>query len=292
MAENTSAESELMESRENEMSRLMDYLPAVYHGLDDTDLSLNEEPYSGQPPFLSYFLLAFEKVLLGRKDGMVSNLSVQGGAGSKAKAQFESRDPQASAPSRKDRVAGKMPVESGSEGEAVPGFRSIEEEVDDLHYIFEPEQTPAPFLTWLAGWAALSLEGSLSLKKRRQLVANIIPLYRLRWTKAYLERLLEMHLETGAEIAVDDEDRPRLQVGICSTIGKDCYLGGGAPHAFRVRLAFPEMDWARIEPQCQLARRVIDLAKPAHTLYELNVKSHRMQVGVHSTVGVDTLLAG
>jgi len=292
MIEKTSSEREGVESRISEESRLMEYLPAFYHGLDDTDLTSSEESYSGQPPFLSFFLLAFEKVLLGRKDGVMPKPNLQAAGGLKAKAEFASRGDQGSAALRKDRGAGKVPVESGSGGEVVPRFRSIEEEVDDLHRIFEPEETPARFLAWLAGWAALSLDASLSLKKRRQLVANIVPLYRVRGTRAYLERLLELHLETGAEIVVDDEDRPRLEVGRYSTLGRDCYLGGGAPHAFRVRLAFPEMDWARIEPQFHLARRVIDLAKPAHTLCELKVKSHRMQVGVHSTVGMDTLLGG
>jgi len=238
-----------MESDDARLSRLMEYLPAVYHGLDDSD----------QPPLLNYFLLAFEKVLLGRQDHSVH-------------------------------------AEPGKPGPKGSWFESIEDEVADLHLLFEPDHTPEPFLAWLAGWAALSLEASVRLEKRRELVANIIPLYRIRGTKAYLEKLLELHLEAGAEVAVEDEELPHLQVGRHSTVGKDCYLGGGAPHFFRVALELPERvelrepDWHRMESQCQLARRVIDLAKPAHTLYELKIESHKMQVGVHSTVGVDTVL--
>jgi phage tail-like protein len=244
-----------MEPHDAEMGRLLEYLPAVYHGLDDTDLQPSDQEYSGRPPFLNYFLLAFEDLLLGRKD----------------------------------HPAGKGAPKSSRGRDQESSFESLEDEIHDLHRIFEPERTPARFLEWLAGWGALSLEASLSLEKKRRLVARIIPLYRIRGTKAYVEELLRLHLEAEATIAVEDEERPHLQVGRQSTIGQDCYLGGGGPHWFRVRLAFPETDWRRVEPQCQLARRVIDLAKPAHTLYELSVQSHRMQVGVHSTVGVDTI---
>jgi phage tail-like protein len=244
----------MMENYEAEMSRLMDYLPAVYHGLDDTDLEPHDEVYADQPPLLNYFLLAFEKVLLGRKD------------------HFDSEEP----------------AKSDGSGETKRGFESLEDEITDLHRLFEPDHTPPQFLAWLAGWAALSLESSISLERRRKLVASIIPLYRIRGTKAYLEELLRLHLEAPA--AVDEEERPHLQVGRHSTVGQDTYLGGGAPHSFRVTLAFPKPEWEGVDAQCRLARRVIDLAKPAHTLYELMVKSHRMQVGVHSTVGVDTIL--
>jgi phage tail-like protein len=244
----------MTEKHDSEMSRLMDYLPAVYQGLDDTDLTSRDEAYADQPPFLNYFLLAFEKVLLGRKDHFVP----------------------------------KESAESGAIGKKERRFEGLGEEITKLHHLFEPDHTPPRFLAWLAGWAALSLEAGISLERRRKLVASIIPLYRIRGTKAYLEQLLAIHLEAPAR--VDEQERPHLQVGRHSTVGQDTYLGGSAPHSFRVTLEFPRAEWQGIEAQYRLARRVIDLAKPAHTLYELLVKSHRMQVGVHSTVGVDTIL--
>jgi hypothetical protein len=39
-----------------------------------------------------------------------------------------------------------------------------------------------------------------------------------------------------------------------------------------------------------MAYEVVELAKPAHTTYEFEVNSPQMQVGIHSTVGLDTLL--
>jgi phage tail-like protein len=302
-----------MDNQNSGLSQLMQYLPAVYHGLDDTDLAPGMQASDGEPspPFLSDFLLAFEKVLLGREDGADSTAPDPPGIRGAKEAQPEAGESEKSGLEGRERIAGEAhaetrespisdlrrrddaasegPSESRSCADTGPGLKSLEDEVSDLHCLFEPEHTPVRFLAWLAGWAALAVEASLSLARKRELVARIIPLYRIRGTKRYLEELLTLHLDAGATVAVEDDERPPLQVGRFSTIGKDCYLGGGAPHWFRIRLEFSETDWQRVEPQCQLARRVIDLAKPAHTLYELNVKAHRMQIAVHSTVGVDTV---
>ena len=42
--------------------------------------------------------------------------------------------------------------------------------------------------------------------------------------------------------------------------------------------------------QIAITRALIELEKPAHTDYELDWIYPTMQIGVHSTVGVDTLL--
>ncbi len=231
-----------MEAHAGELkSQLLEYLPAIYQEADD----------SGRRPFLNYFLLAFEKISLGREDGI-------------------------------------FPEEADSRREAEATFQGLEEEIASLHLLFDPDETPEDFLTWLGSWAALSLRAGLSLLRRRRLVANIIPLYRIRGTKKYVEDLLRLHLDAAS--SVSDAQLPQLQVALHSTIGKDTYLGGGPPHFFRVTLVFPKEDPLEVAVQSQIARSVVDLAKPAHTYYELDVMSPRMQVGVHSTVGFDTIL--
>jgi phage tail-like protein len=201
--------------------------------------------------FLDDFLLAFEKVLLGRHDGIVP-----------------------------DHYTHRHPTQ--------PEYVGLEEEVANLHRFFDPNETREDFLDWLARWAALSLRAGLSSERRRTLVARIIPLYRIRGTKKYVEELLRLHLDAAP--SVDDTELPKLQVGAHSTVGKDTYVGGGPPHFFRVTLAFETKDPVQVNMQAQIARSVVDLAKPAHTFYELDVVSPAMQVGVHSTVGFDSIL--
>ncbi len=46
----------------------------------------------------------------------------------------------------------------------------------------------------------------------------------------------------------------------------------------------------RMQRQNQIIRALIDLEKPAHTAYDYFPTHTTMQIGVHSQIGVDTLL--
>lgn len=209
--------------------------------------------YQDSPsPLLDRFLAAFERVLLGSEEGSKAH----GKAG-----------PRESTPRTGEGLGTK---------------------IARLHMLFNPRETPEKFLPWLASWAALSMNENLKPAKRRNLIARIIPLYRIRGTRAYLEQLLEMCVDAGT--SVSEEEVPPLQVGVRSTLGKDMYLGGGPPHFFRVTMVASDMGALEVQAQRQIAYEVIELAKPAHTVYDFVVVSPHFQVGVHSTVGVDTVL--
>lgn len=164
----------------------------------------------------------------------------------------------------------------------------LAEKISRLHLLFDPLETPEDFLPWLARWASVDLSLGLSLAKKRKLLAHILPLYRIRGTKQYLEELLRLCLDVNA--SVNDREVPPLQVGVNSTVGDTTQIGGGPPHYFSVTLMAPKLDAAQVEVQCRLARRIIELAKPAHAYYELHVISPVLQLGVHAAVGVDTIL--
>jgi len=169
-----------------------------------------------------------------------------------------------------------------------PRIEGLEEKIAHLYELFDPYETPERFLSWLGGWAALSIRSNLSVPKQRNLIANLISLYRIRGTRAYMERLLALCVDAGT--SVSEDEIPPLQIGVHSTLGKDAQIGGGPPHFFRVTMVASEMGALEAQAQRQIAYEVIELAKPAHTVYDLVVISPQMQVGVHSTVGVDTVL--
>jgi phage tail-like protein len=168
-------------------------------------------------------------------------------------------------------------------------FEPLEDEIAQIHLLFDAESTPEEFLHWLASWVALALRSDLSPSRQRRLVANIARLYRIRGTRRYLEELLKLHLD--ALPSVTDEDLPTFQIANHSTVGADTYLGGGPSFLFQVKLAFSEKEADHVARQRQLAREVIELERPAHTWFELRVIFPRLQLGVQSTVGVDTVLA-
>jgi phage tail-like protein len=150
----------------------------------------------------------------------------------------------------------------------------------------ERHQAPADFLTWLAGWVALALRADATEAQQRALIANAVPLYQLRGTKAGLERLLALY-DVGAVV---EEDLDALEIGVHSTIGVDTHLGGGAPHFFRVRASLPLTDPQTLATMRRRLTAIVDAEKPAHTFYTLVIETPTMQIGVRSTIGVDTML--
>jgi phage tail-like protein len=212
-------------------SSLLEYLPALYR----------EDPFTGA------FLLAFEKMLIGRQDGV------------------EFRD-----------VGVKFPA------------KGLEESIAGIATYFDPKQTPEEFLTWLSSWTAFSLRVDLDLTKQRDFIANIIRLYRWRGTKANLQRLLEIFID-GTPI-VTEPTGDEFQIGVHSTIGKDTYIGGSPPHFFHVTISLPKATPEVQKRKMATAHALVELEKPAHTHYKLDVIFPGLQIGVHSRVGIDTII--
>ncbi len=163
----------------------------------------------------------------------------------------------------------------------------LDEQLDRIHTYFDPELTPEAFLPWLSTWVGLALREDWSTEQQRRFLGRIVPLYRLRGTKAGLEEMLRTYTNMGVEIA---EFAAAFRVGAVSTVGVDTVIGGGPPHYFEVQMFTDERDpdeRARVE---RIARAIIDQERPAHTHYTLDVETPTMQVGVYSTIGIDTLL--
>src|SRR5919109_3816712 len=117
-------------------SKLLEYLPSIYR----------------EDPTLGKFLLAFEKVLLGRED--------------------------------KDG--------DWTKNEKLRELRGLEEVVAGLADFFDPSKTQKEFLPWLAGWVAFSLRADVDKEKQREFIANMAELYRWRGTEENLKRLFKI----------------------------------------------------------------------------------------------------
>jgi phage tail-like protein len=175
-------------------------------------------------------------------------------------------------------------------GEPTPGGgqKGLEETIAGIASLFDARQTREDFIPWLAGWVALGLRADWTVAQKRDFLAKIVPLYRRRGTRENLADLLKIY--TGLTPVITGIEETELQIGVHSTIGKDTWIDGMPPHRFRVTVTMPNPDQKTLQRQTQIARALIDLQKPAHTTYELEIVFNTMQIGVRSTVGVDTLL--
>lgn len=144
----------------------------------------------------------------------------------------------------------------------IPDQLGLEEYIDRIHTYFNPglskEDTgtaPADFLPWLASWVAASLQEEWDEDFKRKFISNIVPLYRLRGTKAGLKKLLEIY--TGEEVKIYEFDRPA--------------------HYFQVEMTLSETA-ENLRRKQQIAKTILDLQKPAHTFYSFQVLVPTMQI--------------
>lgn len=145
----------------------------------------------------------------------------------------------------------------------------LEGRIDALSQQFDPLEAHEDFLPWLSSWVAFTLRADLDDSRRRMFLANAVSLYRRRGTKENLQQLLAIFTYGAVSTITEDPQRP---------------------HYFHVTMRLP---WDTPEEQLRqsaIAHALIDLAKPAHTYYELELLFPTMQIGVTSTIGVDTLL--
>ena len=224
--------------------------------LDYLPAIYQQDAQIGQPNFLGRFLLAFEQVLTGLGDVDVPGLE-------------EILD------GLVDPVSGEIQL------------AGIQRYLDPGPNLPDHARAPAEFLEWLAGWVALVLRTDLDELRQRDFIARAVSLYRLRGTKQGLEEFVRIYTRLG--VTVNELNMP-FQIGVHSTVGVDTMLDGGAPHFFRVLIRLPTPNPEQIRQHRQVVIAIVDMEKPTHTYYELDVETPVLQIGVHSTVGVDTLL--
>jgi len=211
-----------------------------------------EEATPGQAPFVGRFLLAFEQILSGHG--------------------------RADDPGLEEILDGIPGALAGVQRYFEPGPGAT---------VADTQRAPAEFLEWLSGWVALALRADLDEAQQRQLIAQAVSLYRMRGTKRGLAALLSIYALPNPTI---EEFTAAFQIGVHSTIGQDTQLDGGPAHFFRVTIRLPDPDLQVFARQREIASAIIDMEKPAHTYYELRVETPAFQIGVQSTVGVDSLL--
>jgi hypothetical protein len=193
-------------------------------------------------------------------------------------------------------VLGAFFFTGGSTGDGrIPS--GLERRLDEIPALFSPAgpppgdsaiwRTPDRFLHWLATWLSFTPHALFSPESLRRIISGIVPLYGWHGTRNYLVRLLELCFgDEVAQIHVDDRPSVGFTIGQ-SLLGIDTLLAVSRPFCFKVVVerydqpAEPMVADA-IEDLQHRVRAVIDFAKPAHTVYELEWRTqprarHRTQ---------------
>jgi phage tail-like protein len=161
--------------------------------------------------------------------------------------------------------------------------QALEETIAALVMYLDPKSTPREFLPWLGQWVGLTIRTYLDEQRQREVIAKIVPLYRVRGTPHGIADMIRLF--TGGTAIVREPEDYTFQIRVNSTIGHDTYLGGTPPFTFHVTF-FPA-ESRTIEPEhreradewtVEIVRWVIEMSKPAHTQYTLDIRGESQGV--------------
>jgi phage tail-like protein len=162
----------------------------------------------------------------------------------------------------------------------------IEEVLDDIRRYFDPEDTPADFLPWLAGWVAVSLRDDWSEASRREFLSKIVPLYKKRGTRTSMLELLRIFVREYfglIDLVYSDDDVQVLDHD--GDADPPYFTDDSPPHVFRVVLNMPGNDPQQLARTTRIVRAVIEQEKPAHTYYAFEIQYQAMQINDTPGVG-------
>jgi len=152
--------------------------------------------------------------------------------------------------------------------------RSLESIIDGIARYFNPHDAPEEFLPWLSGWMAFGLRADLSVKLQREFLAQVISLYKMRGTPESLRRLIRTF--TGAEPTILEGDDLAAKDNADWDVaeGYQKWNDDKPEHAFGVLLSFvtegqSDKTAPEIQRKIEIAYALIDLEKPAHTIFYL-----------------------
>lgn len=157
-------------------------------------------------------------------------------------------------------------------GRLLRGFEDLlvdlEQKIEGIDTFLDPVLTREDFLPWLSTWAAFTLRAHLTPTELRDFLSRVIPLYRRRGTRQNLQDLLAVF--TKGVPTIEESD--------------------ARPNHFRVTVRLPNGSPETHLRQGAIARALIEMEKPAHTSYEMELVFPTMQIGQTSRIGVDTLI--
>jgi len=123
----------------------------------------------------------------------------------------------------------------------------------------DPHLAPDDFVDWVASWVGVDIDETWPLDRRRQLVEDVVALYRIRGTVAGLAAHLHLYTAATPEI---------LENGGCRWSQEaDSPLPGTADAVMAVRLRVP--DPALINRST--VDRIVAASRPAHLAYTVEI---------------------
>ncbi len=155
-------------------------------------------------------------------------------------------------------------------------FDSVSMEIDNIYKMFDPYETPAKFLPWLAGWIGFVLDEDWPEEKKRYLLRRAVDYYRIRGTVKGLKLFLSIFVGVEPEIIENAWPFNGFQIGVHSTMDFDTIIFPvvNRSHCFIVDIPLEPDEVS--EYTIVKIHDIIRAEKPAHTMYYLRFKGKKV----------------
>lgn len=178
-------------------------------------------------------------------------------------------------------------------------FTNLEDRLDAVRALFDPRTVPAEALDWLAGWIGIVLNPGWEERRRRLFLRHASEFFVARGTPRGLQMALRLAFdpEPSSQLfrdcigAAERAGGFRIVEGFRQA-GSDAAARQSAAHRFTVLLPAPARSTADdpdLLARRAFVRRIVDLEKPAHTVFEVRFDRVLFRVG-RARLGPDTVL--
>jgi phage tail-like protein len=178
-------------------------------------------------------------------------------------------------------------------------FTNLEDRLDAVRALFDPRTVSAEALDWLAGWMGIVFNPGWEERRRRLFLRHASEFFVARGTPRGLQMVLRLAFdpEPSAQIfrdctgAAERAGDFRIVEGFRAA-GSDPAARQSAAHRFTVLLPAPARsttDDPELLARREFVRRIVDLEKPAHTVFEVRFDQMLFRVG-RARLGPDTVL--
>lgn len=221
---------------------------------------------------------------------------------------------------------------TGDEAPLIPGekqhvIKSIAKILDALPDYAYPDSVPRPVLdadfgTWFMGRLGLEFTDTWTYYQKKQMIKNIIPIYRMRGTRIGLQAFISIYTGYPAEVyeilgiygigyyrvpinyvdgRIENLNPPNPKIIRRTRIGRDTVIGGEmAPNLFIINATIESCrkkdsqgaDNLKLKQKTDNLKLQIESEKPVYTYYQLTITMTMLQVGARGscTIGVNTIL--
>lgn len=189
----------------------------------------------------------------------------------------------------------------------------LDQRAAQRHALLDPLSAPHEVLPWLAGFIGLVIDDRWPERAKRELIRQGIWLFRYRGTVVGLKRFLEIYLDCqvtiiehfkvrglgGAIVGADDTRTSSAVIGAGFRVGgqigetdqvtidEPTLHASFASHAHRFSVVVPiSLD----QEQLNALRHILDVHRPAHTLYDLCTVDMGLRVGIGLYVELTSLV--